>query len=271
MQNDSLLFQHFALRIVHSLGGSFVPVGGAVFKIVARWWYHLGWVRLPSTPVTSELVFKHSLYQIMKDRNSISNKKNKPSARQLREQQRARAAQRTRLVWIGGGTALFVLLGALIYFVANAPQPKAIEGIQLFGNLPGVNISQGPWDTRRRRPLGVPTIPSGKIAASMSNPCEMKTRCIRWSMGQYGLHIVPNCPQTKWNYYARLRAANPMYCCHRTRDCPLPLSRARGLCNYNFPTRAIRVLPSSFCSIKVVHLRQSRAPCVGGIGTPLES
>ncbi len=39
-----------AWSILNSLGGSFVPVGGAVFKIVARWWYHLGWVRLPSTP-----------------------------------------------------------------------------------------------------------------------------------------------------------------------------------------------------------------------------
>ncbi|GEM_PF-6102835 len=35
---------------VVSCGGSFVPVGNAVFKIVAGRWTRPGWVRLPSTP-----------------------------------------------------------------------------------------------------------------------------------------------------------------------------------------------------------------------------
>lgn len=79
----------------------------------------------------------------MKDSKAAPNKNAKPSARQMREQQRARDEQRKRFIWIAIGAVIVIALGALIYFVVTAPAPKPIEGVELFPNIPGGQHIEG--------------------------------------------------------------------------------------------------------------------------------
>ena len=48
------------------------------------------------------------------------------------------------------------MLGALIYFVTNAPQPQAIPGVQTFGNIQAGQHIEGPITSAQIPPVGGP-------------------------------------------------------------------------------------------------------------------
>jgi len=92
----------------------------------------------------------------MKDSNPSSGKKSQVSARKLREEQRARAAQRRRLIFIAIGALVVIAIGALIYSVATAPPPKQIEGVELFPNIAGGQHIEGAINYPQTPPVGGP-------------------------------------------------------------------------------------------------------------------
>src|SRR5690242_677820 len=95
----------------------------------------------------------------MKDSNPSSGKKAQVSARKLREQERARAEQRRRLIFIGIGVLAVIAIGALIYFVSTAPPPKQIEGVELFPDIAGGQHIDGNINYPQTPPVGGPHNP----------------------------------------------------------------------------------------------------------------
>lgn len=82
--------------------------------------------------------------------------KNKQSSRQRREQERARAANKKRMIWVAVGSALVLLVGLIAYAISSAPPPTQIPGLLTFPNIPGGQHISGPIGYAQTPPVGGP-------------------------------------------------------------------------------------------------------------------
>lgn len=121
-------------------------------------------------------------------------KVNKPSARQLREQERARAAQRTRYIWIGVGAAILLALAAVVYSAVTAPPPVAIAGLETFKDIPGGQHVTGPVTYPQTPPVGGPHDPVWQNCGIYTNAIRSENAVHSMEHGAVWITYQPTLP-----------------------------------------------------------------------------
>lgn len=205
----------------------------------------------------------------MKDSKPTSNKAKQTSARQLREQERARAAQRTRYIWIGIGALVVIALGALIYFTVTAPAPKPIEGLLTFPSIPGGQHVTGPIPYDQTPPVGGPHDPVWQNCGIYTNAIRSENAVHSMEHGAVWITYQPNLPADQIALIQNAARGQAYILVSPFDGLPTPVVASAWGAQVQLPNASDPRLAQFISQFRAGPFAPERnASCSGGIGTP---
>jgi hypothetical protein len=206
----------------------------------------------------------------MKNSAETASKKSKPSARELREKNRARAEQRKRLVWGGIGIAAFAVIAVVVYLVATAPPPVQIEGLQIFPNIPGGQHASGPIGYAQTPPVGGPHDPDWQNCGIYDRAVRAEYAVHSMEHGAVWLTYAPDLPAEEVQILQSIARANRYVLLSPFEGLPTPVVASAWQAQLQLPDASDARLAEFVRRFQTgPYTPEPGAPCTGGFGSPI--
>lgn len=195
--------------------------------------------------------------------------KKKPNQRELRAQRLAQEQQRRRWIYIGVGIAIVLLLGALVYFVTNAPQPQAIQGVQTFGNIPAGQHVEGPIPYAQTPPVGGPHNGVWQNCGIYANAIRSENAVHSLEHGAVWITYRPDLPADQIEQLRNLARGQRYVLLSPFDGVPSPVVASAWAAQLQMESATDARLAQFISQYQQGPFTPERgAPCTGGIGTP---
>jgi hypothetical protein len=206
----------------------------------------------------------------MKTSEPKTGPKKQTSARELREQKRAQEEKQRRMLYVGIGAAVVLVLGVIAYLIATAPRPAPIEGVQIYPGIPGGQHAEGPIGYTQTPPVGGPHNPNWQNCGIYDRAVQSEYAVHSLEHGAVWITYDPDLPADQLEMLRNIARGQRLVLLSPFAGLPTPVVASAWGAQLQLPNASDPRLAEFVTKYQNSPLApEPNAPCTGGIGSPV--